>query len=74
MENIHDPLREMILIDKAREDFFTWFYKTWDKHPEDIEQWTLSHQLQYYSEFFGENIENANEFYRLQDLYNSSDQ
>lgn len=72
MENIHDPLRQMILIGKAREDFFTWYYKTWDKHPEDIDQWTHAHQLKYYGEFFDEDINNANDFYRAQDLYNSA--
>ncbi len=71
MENIHDPLRQMILFGQARQDFFTWYYTTWAKHPDDPDVWTLAHQLRYYSDFFGENIEDANDFYRLQDLYNS---
>ncbi|TDS06597.1 hypothetical protein [Sphingobacterium paludis] len=74
MERIsgNNPLRQMVLRGKAREDFFAWHNANFQKDPVNVDIWLIGLQLELFSQFFGKPIRHANDFYDALAAYNNN--
>ncbi len=68
----NNPLRQMVLRGKAREDFFAWHLENFQKKPASIDLWAIGLQLELFSQFFNKPIRNANDFYFALEMYNNA--
>jgi len=67
-----NPLRQMVLQGKAREDFFEWYHEIHEEYPKTVDLWLISRQLEFFTMFFKKTILNANDFYLAQEIYNKN--
>ncbi len=72
MDQKKNPLRQMVLQGKAREDFFEWYHQIHQEYPTTVDLWLIARQLELFTIFFNKTILNANDFYLAQEIYNSS--
>ncbi len=68
----NNPLRQMVLRAKAREDFFKWYLDNFHNKPDSIDLWLIGLQLELFSQFFATTIRDANDFYAAMEAYNKT--
>ncbi|GHE29925.1 hypothetical protein [Sphingobacterium griseoflavum] len=72
MNQLNNPLRQMVLAGKARTDFFAWYQSQYNEKPNQVDLWPIAKQLEHFTAFFKKPIQHANDFYMAQAFYNAA--
>lgn len=72
MKGDKNPLRQMVVIGKTRNVFFSWYLDKYGELPHNVDLWLIAKQLKIFSEFFDKTINHANDFYKALNEFESN--